>query len=94
MRVGMTALALAVLASGAMAGEAKMSGHQHAEAAATGTGQGTGKVSLQDFHFSTRANAAAVCDTAPITEADGKFTCSLTPEQARMANNKHPDLMK
>jgi|GEM_PF-2980310 len=58
------------------------------------TGMSSGKVSMQDLHFTTRAQAVAVCDKAPITEADGKFTCSLTPDQARMANNKHPDLMK
>lgn len=95
MRVAMTALASLLLAGGAVAAEPATS-HKHGDTAAAkgGTGGGTGKVSLQDFHFSTRADAVAACDDAPISEVNGKFSCSLTPQQARMANNKHPDLMK
>ncbi len=92
----MHSLRLTIAAAAALAGTAALAAQADKSSAArdSSTGMSTGKVSMQDFHFTSRAQAAAVCDKAPITEADGKFTCSLTPEQARMANNKHPDLMK
>lgn len=42
------------------------------------SGAGTGKVSMQDMHFRTKADAAAACGKAPVTTAaDGSFTCSV-----------------
>lgn len=76
--------ALSALATGAGA----------AAIAASPPGGGTGKVSVQDIHFTTRKEAATHCDASVVrAAADGSFVCSAD-DAARMPNNKHPDLMK
>lgn len=53
------------------------------------SGGGTGKVSMQDLHFSSRADATAACDKAPITTAaDGSFVCSVPSSSAMAINEK------
>lgn len=55
---------------------------------APSSGAGSGKVSLQDMHFSTKADASAHCDKAPVVAApDGSFTCAA-PESSSMAINE------
>lgn len=54
----------------------------------SGSGGGSGKVSMQDLHFSSKAEAAAACDKAPVVAAaDGSFTCSV-PASSSMAINE------
>ena len=53
------------------------------------SGQASGKVSLQDLHFTSRADAAARCGDAPVTKAaDGSFTCSVSKAQYDLATQK------
>ncbi len=53
-----------------------------------GSGMARGKVSMQDLHFSSKAEAAAACDKAPVSSAaDGSFTCSV-PASSSMAINE------
>lgn len=57
-------------------------------AAPPSSGSGSGKVSLQDMHFTSKAEAVAACDKAPVTTAaDGSFTCSV-PASSSMAINE------
>ena len=53
------------------------------------SGGGSGKVSMQDMHFSSRADATAACDKAPITTAaDGSFVCTVPSSTAMAINEK------
>ncbi len=53
------------------------------------TGQSSGKVSMQDLHFTSRAEAAARCGDAPVTKApDGSFACSVPKAQYDLAVQK------
>lgn len=55
---------------------------------APSSGGGAGKASMQDMHFTTKADAAAHCDKAPVVAAaDGSFTCAA-PESSSMAINE------
>lgn len=56
--------------------------------AAPPSSSSSGKVSMQDMHFTTKADAAAHCDKAPVTmAADGSFVCSM-PTSSDMAINE------
>ena len=53
--------------------------------------QPSGKVNMQDMHFSSRAAADAKCPGAAVASADGSFACSsssLPAEPAGMAINE------
>ena len=52
------------------------------------SGQSSGKVNVQDMHFTTRAAADAKCPGAAVASPDGSFACSSSAEPAGMAINE------
>ncbi|QXQ06890.1 hypothetical protein KX816_02145 [Sphingosinicellaceae bacterium] len=54
------------------------------------SGQGSGKVNVQDLHFSSRAEAATRCPGGVADQPDGSFACSASSsaEPAGMAINE------
>lgn len=83
----LSSAALVLALAGALCGPA--AAHDVKSPRDPASGHASGKVSMQDMHFSTRTEAAATCDKAPITTApDGSFVCSVPKATYDLATSK------